>query len=543
MDSPSSDQDSDQPNPIQTLLQSGLASQEPPPKKKRLVKKKSEVWDYCEEAGPRGARCKYCLADIQFTRGSGTNNLKNHILGCLACKRGMPNQQPFSSDSLRHRGVAEFEPVMSTSSFTGTILVSPELLKELVEIDLSNSTSKSSIYVLPEVLALKDEAIAHRRWFHAHPELSFEEHDTAARVVEILRSYGYTEIHENVGKTGVVAVIHGSEPGPCIALRADMDALPIAETSDVAYKSKNDGVMHACGHDGHISSLLIAAKILIAEKDSIKGSIKLIFQPAEEGYGGAKAMIDDGVLEDKYGPKVDEIYGIHIWSYLALGEIGCEDGPVMAASDRFQIVVKGQGGHGALPHTTVDAVVEAATVITSLQTIISRNTAPLDSGVITCGMINGGYGYNIVADKVEITGTCRSFTKNVQEMIKKRMHECCKGVATMYGGEVEMDYHYGYPATVNRYPTCTTAVREAAAPFVGSNRISAPQKTMGAEDFAFFLQEVPGCFFFVGAALPGELKPHHKSVFDFDERGMLVSASVFVQLIRNKLRPSGDEDA
>lgn len=212
----------------------------------------------------------------------------------------------------------------------------------------------------------------------------------------------------------------------------------------------------------------------------------------------------------------------------------------MAASDRFQIVVKGQGGHGAMPHTTVDAVVEAASVITSLQTIISRNTAPLDSGVITCGLINGGYGYNIIADKVEITGTCRSFTKNVQEMIKKRMQECCKGVATTFGGEVEMDYHCkqlivsphsccwahdslililsdGYPATVNRYPTCTTAVREAAAPFVGSNRISAPQKTMGAEDFAFFLQEVPGCFFFVGAALPGELKPHHKSVFDFDE--------------------------
>ena len=204
--------------------------------------------------------------------------------------------------------------------------------------------------------------------------MSFQEVQPAARIVEELRSYGITEIYEKIGKTGVVGIIRGSQEGPCIGLRADMDGLPIEETADIEYKSQNKGVMHACGHDGHVSSLLAAAKILNAKKDSIKGVVKLIFQPAEEGYGGAKEMMNDGVLEDgPCGPKVDFIYGIHLWSYDQLGTVGCSHGPILAASDLFEITVKGKGGHGAYPPGTVDAIVEAAAVVQSLQTIVSRN--------------------------------------------------------------------------------------------------------------------------------------------------------------------------
>jgi len=216
--------------------------------------------------------------------------------------------------------------------------------------------------------------------------------------------------------------------------------------------------------------------------------------------------------------------------------IGCQVGPIMAASDRFCIEIKGKGGHGAAPQHTVDAIVEAAALVTSLQTVISRNKDPLESGVLTCGMINGGYGYNIVADKVEIIGTCRSFTKPVQEMMISRMNAVCCGVAQTYGGEINLNYNYGYPPTINSYPECNAAVVKAATRFVGDLRSHGPQKTMGAEDFAYFLQECPGCFFFVGAALPGVGRPHHKSVFDFDERAMYIGASILVQLIRDKLQ-------
>eukprot|EP01040_Poterioochromonas_malhamensis_P011295 gene11295-12304_t len=410
-------------------------------------------------------------------------------------------------------------------------------MSSLHALDITNSTADASVHVLQEVHELYPEMVENRRWFHAHPELSFEEVKTAAHIVEVLRSYGIEEIHEKVGRTGVVGIIRGGKPGPCIALRADIDALPITETAPIEYKSQNEGVMHACGHDGHITGLLAAAKLLWKEKESFAGIVKLVFQPAEEGYGGAREMIKDGVLEEgPLGPKVDEIYGIHLWSVSPLGWVGCQEGPIMAASDKFTINVKGRGGHGAAPQFSVDAIVEAATVVTSLQTIISRNKDPLESGVLTCGTIKGGYGYNIIADQVEICGTCRSFTPQVQEMIKTRMNDICCGVAQMYGGEIDVDYQYGYPPTVNAYPECNEVVIKAATPFVGRERSSKPQKTMGAEDFSYFLQQRPGCFFFVGGALPGETRPHHKSVFDFDERAMMISASVFVQIIRDKLK-------
>lgn len=400
----------------------------------------------------------------------------------------------------------------------------------------SITTCDHSLNIIEEIFNLRDEIVENRRWFHAHPELSFQEVNTAARIVDHLRSYGITEIYERIGKTGVVAIIRGSSDGPCIALRADIDALPIQETAEILYKSTNDGVMHACGHDGHIASLLAAAKVLFKQRRNITGIVKLIFQPAEEGYAGALAMVKDGVLEgDSCGPRVDSIYGIHLWSPDPVGTIGCREGPIMAASDRFKITVKGKGGHGAMPQGTVDAIVEAASVVQALQTIVSRNMDPLESGVVTCGTINGGYGYNIVPDNVVITGTCRSFTPSMQELIKSRMCDVCCGVARTYGGDIKMDYEHGYPPTINAYPECVKVVTCAASKIVGEEWSAKPQKTMGAEDFSYFLQERPGCFFFVGAALPGEPRPHHKSVFDFDETALLVSASMFIQIIRDLL--------
>jgi amidohydrolase len=316
-----------------------------------------------------------------------------------------------------------------------------------------------------------------------------------------------------------------------------MDALPILESADIPYISQNPGVMHACGHDGHMTSLLAAAKVLMANRSRIKGVVKLVFQPAEEGYGGAPEMIKDGCLEEgPQGPKVDSIYGIHLWSPLAVSKVACKDGPFMASSDKFEIEVKGSGGHGAMPQGTVDAIVEAAHLVTSLQTIVSRNKSPMDNGVVTCGTINGGFGHNIIADKVTITGTARSFTPQVQELIKSRMECICCGVGATFGGDIDLKYQYGYPATDNSYPECVQVVKAAARKIIGEADDSIePLMTMGAEDFSYFLQDRPGCFFFVGAALPGEVRPHHKSVFDFDENAMLISASIFIEIIYSVL--------
>lgn len=272
-----------------------------------------------------------------------------------------------------------------------------------------------------------------------------------------------------------------------------MDALPLTETADIPYRSQTPGVMHACGHDGHMSSLLAAAKVLTANRSRIKGVVKLIFQPAEEGYGGAPAMIKDGCLEDgPQGPRVDSIYGIHLWSPMQLSHVACKDGPFMASSDKFEIDVRGSGGHGAMPQGTVDAIVEAAHLVTSLQTVVSRNKSPMEHGVVTCGTINGGYGYNIIADQVTITGTARAFTPEVQELIKSRMDCICCGVGATFGGEISLRYHYGYPPTINAHPECVQIVRAASKKVVGDDESAIEQiMTMGAEDFSYFMLERP----------------------------------------------------
>jgi len=310
-----------------------------------------------------------------------------------------------------------------------------------------------------------------------------------------------------------------------------MDALPIQEVGDLKYKSKNEGVMHACGHDGHMAILLGAANALSKNKKLKKGKVRFIFQPAEEGAGGARYMIKDGCLD-----QVDEIYGLHLWNYQPVGEIGVKNGPIMAAADMFDIIIKGKGGHGATPQGTVDAIVVASNLITMLQTIVSRNTNPLDNTVVTIGEINGGQNFNVIADEVRLTGTTRAYTENNRNMIKKRMQDIIDGVSKSFGAEIVLKYKEGYPPTVN-HEDPTKLVLEASSMVVGKGA-GYPYLSMGGEDFSYYLQKVPGCFFFVGSA-PDKNNilstPHHCSHFDIDERSLLIGASVYVNLIDNIL--------
>lgn len=372
-----------------------------------------------------------------------------------------------------------------------------------------------------------------------HPELSYHEVKTAAWIVEQLRSYGVEEIHTGIARTGVVAVVRGQSDHPCLALRADMDALPLEETGDLEFKSTNKGVMHACGHDGHMSILLAAVKAMVAKRAEMKGTLVAIFQPAEEGYAGAQLMVEEGVLGgDVAGPSVDCIMGLHLWNYDPVGRVSTRVGGVMANSDRFRIRVKGSGGHGAAPHGTVDAVLVAANVIMALQSIVSRNVSPTQSAVISCGIVQGGYAFNIIADEVEILGTCRTYDTKVQAMVADRIKSVAAGVAAAYGAGIDYDYWLGYPATVNVDATAVGNVLAAAEKVVGPDGAGEPTLTMAGEDFSYFLHKVPGCFFFVGSApegVPVGSIPHHKSVFTFSEDCLLVGASVMLQVAEDML--------
>tara|TARA_B100001079_G_scaffold131117_1_gene112437 strand:+ start:410 stop:1570 length:1161 start_codon:yes stop_codon:yes gene_type:complete len=383
--------------------------------------------------------------------------------------------------------------------------------------------------IRPEVEAIKDILIQWRRDFHQYPELGFEEHRTSSIIAETLISFGISP-KTGVGKTGVTADLNFGE-GPTIALRADMDALPMQETSGLSFSSKHDGVMHACGHDGHMAMLLGAAKILSQMDKELTGTIRFIFQPAEEGEGGARYMIKDGCLEG-----VDEIYGIHVWNYQPVGEVGAKEGPILAAADLFDIIIKGVGGHGATPQGTVDAVIVAAHLIQALQTIVSRNTNPLESTVITIGEINGGHNFNIIADKVRLAGTTRAYTKENRSMIQRRMQEIIDGIAKSFGAEITFNYTDGYPPTIN-HAGPVKKVLQAAGKVVGPGA-GEPYLSMGGEDFSYYLQKVPGCFFFVGSAPDGQRQfstPHHCSHFNMDESALSVGTSVYLHLVEDIL--------
>ena len=376
-----------------------------------------------------------------------------------------------------------------------------------------------------EVQEIEDQIINWRRYFHENPELSFKEFDTAKKIKEELELMGLRP-KIKVGKTGVIADLKFGE-GPVIGFRADMDALPIQENSGLPFASKNDGVMHACGHDGHIAMLLGAAQVLCQSKKKYHGTVRFIFQPAEEGGGGARYMIEDGSLDN-----LDEIYGIHVWNYQPYGEVGVKEGPIMASADMFDIKIKGIGGHGAAPQGTVDTIIVASHLVQALQTIVSRNTNPLESTVITIGKINGGHNFNIIADEVNLSGTTRAYTEENRDVIKLRMKEIILGVSKTFNAEIFFNYKDGYPPTIN-HEKQSTMVLEAARKVVGE-KAGPPYLSMGGEDFAYYLQKIPGCFFFVGSA-PNKSKlfetPHHCSHFNMDERALLVGPSIYLNLI------------
>ena len=384
------------------------------------------------------------------------------------------------------------------------------------------------IHIKPEIKVLSDKIISIRRDIHQHPELAFDEHRTAQLVADRLQSFGM-DVQTGVGKTGVVGILKGNGSGKTIALRADMDALPMQEINDIPYKSQNDGVMHACGHDGHTAMLLGAAEALSQKTDTLNGTVKFLFQPAEEGQGGARYMIEDGALDG-----VDEVYGIHLWNYQEYGTVGVKPGPILAAADLFEITVHGKGGHGAAPQGTKDAVVIASHLVQTLQTIVSRNTNPIESTVVTIGQINGGYNFNIIADTVTMKGTSRAYTEENRQLIKTRMAEIIKGTEQIFDCTIDFDYEDGYPPTVN-HPIESEKLLNAARQIVDDGA-GAPYLSMGGEDFSYFLQKVPGCFFFVGSA-PKDREPlsvpHHCSHFDFDERALLVGSSVYLQLVED----------
>ncbi len=383
--------------------------------------------------------------------------------------------------------------------------------------------------IRPEIKDIEKNIIDWRRDFHQYPELGFDEHRTSKIIGEALKEMGLAP-KMNVGKTGVTADLSFGK-GPTIALRADMDALPMQETSGLDFSSKHDGVMHACGHDGHMAMLLGAAKALTQNGDSFNGTVRFIFQPAEEGAGGARYMIEDGCLDG-----VDEIYGIHVWNYQPVGEVGITDGPVLAAADMFEIKIKGIGGHGAAPQGTIDAVVVASHLVQALQTIVSRNTNPLESTVVTIGTINGGHNFNIIADEVTLSGTARAYTEENRNFIKTRMTEIIDGVAKTFGAGISFDYEDGYPPTIN-HTDPVNKVLKAAERVVGE-KAGMPYLSMGGEDFSYYLQKIPGCFFFVGSA-PNDQKlfetPHHCSHFTMDERALLVGPSIYLNLVDDLL--------
>ena len=368
-----------------------------------------------------------------------------------------------------------------------------------------------------------------RRDFHMHPELGFNEIRTGGIVAKELEALGL-EVTKGVGKTGVVGLLEGAKPGPTLLLRFDMDALPIHEDTGAEYASLNQGIMHACGHDGHTSIGLTVAKILNAHKNELAGTIKFCFQPSEEGsngeeIGGAEMMMKDGVLE---GPKVDMTLSMHLWNEKPLGWVHVAKGPVMAGAEEFKIKVIGKGGHGAIPNATVDPIVCAAQIISASQTIVSRNVSPLETAVVSFTIINGGTAFNVIPQEVSMEGTIRTFDPRVRNKVVTRFQEIVKGVASAMGCQVEMNVKQLTPALINA-DDVTVKVQETARRILPqANHDNMPYLTMGAEDMAYIQSKVDGCYFFIGSAnIDKHLDySHHHPKFDFDEQALINGAAL-----------------
>lgn len=365
-----------------------------------------------------------------------------------------------------------------------------------------------------EAAVLKDQLITWRRDFHRHPELGFQEIRTSGIVAKHLSSLGM-EVQTGVGKTGVIGLLEGSQPGPVVMLRFDMDALPIQEANQTDYVSQTPGVMHACGHDAHTAIGLGIAQLMAQHRDELKGTLKFVFQPGEEGCGGALAMIKDRALED---PRPEVALGLHVWNDQRLGLVAAGSGGVMAAADIFTIKVQGQGGHGAQPQLCIDAVLIASQIVVALQSIVARNVNPRQTAVVTVGSIHAGTAFNIIADTAELTGTIRTFDTFVREDIVRRMTNVVENTARALGGNATLEVKVISPATINN-DRAAQLVREAAIDVLGAENVTADQFTMTAEDMSEFLNRVPGCFFFIGSANAekGLNAAHHNPRFDIDE--------------------------
>lgn len=365
-----------------------------------------------------------------------------------------------------------------------------------------------------------EEMVSIRRYLHANPELSFQEVHTPQYIANFHREIGL-EVREGVGGRGVVATLRGAKPGKTVALRADFDALPIQEENDIPYKSKVDGVMHACGHDGHTATLLILAKALYEMREEISGNIVFIHQFAEEVLpGGAKPMIGDGCLDG-----VDVIFGTHLWAPTPLGEIHVKSGAIMAAPDMFEVTIHGKGGHGAEPHNAIDSIVLGAQYVSQLQTIISRRISPLKQAVITVGQFEAGKAYNIISEKATLKGTVRTLDEEVRNQIEKELESLLKAICDGANATYEFKYTRGYPAVVN-HPDETAFLADIAKAISEVDQVKECEPLMVGEDFAYYLQKVPGTFFITGAKHPDweTAYPHHHPKFNFDERAMLIAA-------------------
>ncbi len=386
------------------------------------------------------------------------------------------------------------------------------------------------------IAAFHPELTALRRELHAHPELGFEEHYTSRRVVETLKVCGVDEIHTGIGRTGVVATIKGRGKGTrMVGLRADMDALPMAEANEFAWKSTKPGLMHGCGHDGHTAMLIGAARYL-AETRNFDGTAVLIFQPGEEGFAGAKAMIEDGLFERF---PVQSVFAMHNWPQMRPGTIGINPGPMMASADRITIEISGKGGHGAHPYQTVDPVLVAAHIITAVQSIVSRNIRPIDSAVISlCAMQAGDLGaFSVIPGKATLVGTVRTFNPEVQAMVERRLNEVCSGVALGLGASAHVKYERIYPATINTRDEARFAA-DVAQKLVGHEHVDrAMDPSMGAEDFSFMLQVKPGAYLRLGQGAENGIGSCflHNSRYDFNDEVLPLGAALHASLIEHAL--------
>jgi amidohydrolase len=378
-----------------------------------------------------------------------------------------------------------------------------------------------------DVRALEGDLVGLRRDLHQHPELSWEEKRTPRRVAEYLEGSGL-EL-QNVGRTGLLAS-HAGPAGRSVLLRADMDALPLQEQSTQPYASQVPNVMHACGHDGHVAMAATAARLIAGRK--LPGSTRFVFQPAEEGEGGAQAVIADGVLEG-----VDCVLGVHLWNEMPVGTIGVKEGPLMAAVDRLKIVVSGRGGHGGQPQRAADPIVAAAHVVTTLQTVVAREVSPVQSAVVTIGAIHGGQAFNVIPDEVTLTGTIRTFDAALRRSMPERIQRIAAGVAGGLQCRAEVEVRNGNPPVIN-HPRVAELARRAAVRVVGEENVVRPEPTMGGEDMALYFEQVPGCFVFVGSANPerGLDQPHHSPRFDIDERCLPIGCEFLLQAAEEALK-------